>query len=240
MFLLQLTPPPNQPRKIQWEISFFRQYLRRTFNLVKGMYFESWNAMIWDVTSRAALYLLVSRHPLSSIRRQTVRLCSECGKIRIWLAKIGGINLCDTMVEVSLLPAKTCGSIRCIFIRLMANAKEKIKISDFSRADWRENWDLINNTVTWWNNKVSFCLLLAVDGRGFFRLPWIRRHDFYRDDHASLIRLSDIMDVPSRNFPVLIDISILGSVDIIPGSAYARLNMRSYSFFPDENIQIFA
>jgi hypothetical protein len=41
------------------------------------------------------------------MRRQTVRLCSECGKIRTWLAKIGGINLCDTMLEVSLLPART-------------------------------------------------------------------------------------------------------------------------------------
>lgn len=49
----------------------------------------------------------VSLHPLSSIRRQTVRLCSECGKIRIWLAKIAGTNRCDTTVDVSVFPAST-------------------------------------------------------------------------------------------------------------------------------------
>lgn len=62
--------------------------------------------------SRAYIkYLLVSRHPLSSMRRQTVRLCSECGRILIWLAKIGGTRLCDTTVEVSLLPTKTCRTV---------------------------------------------------------------------------------------------------------------------------------
>jgi len=114
---------------------------RKELNLKIGELMVNW------IFSRAYIkYLLMSRHPLSSMRRQTVRLCSECGRIRIWLAKIGGTRLCDTTVEVSLLPVKTCRSVLRILIK---QQMRRNKIGDF--------YPSIDTRIDFWLTIMSLC-----------------------------------------------------------------------------------
>lgn len=121
------------------------------------------------------------------MRRQTVRLCSECGKIRIWLAKMGGINLCDTTVEVSLLPAKTYEN-RCNMYQQSGRATRK----------WNLRFMLIEtrtHTAGWEHSRImkrQYLLSASTRKTSAFRQLWaLMVYNSYRENHTTLTRLKD-------------------------------------------------